>query len=95
MNSLEKLDQALAGAEGVQPEDEQTARMLQMLGMAKPMLSALIPDTPEELDAQLLGIVRWLLSLYSDTDDPAITDCLSGALAELEILHEYKVEGVA
>jgi hypothetical protein len=94
MNSLEKLDQALAGAAEVQPEDEQTARMLQTLGMAKPLLGGVIPDTPEELDEQLINIVRWLLGLYSDSEDPNVVGCLIVALDQLEGLQQYVEEGV-
>lgn len=66
MDSLQKLEQALEGAGSIEPADEQTARMLQVLQMTKPMLASMIPDTPQALDAQLLGLVEWLLGIVSD-----------------------------
>lgn len=66
MNSLEKLEQALQGAGSIEPQDEETARMLQALQLVRPMIGSMIPDTAQRLDGQLLAIVEWLLELLSD-----------------------------
>src|SRR4051794_18737387 len=98
MNSLEKLEQALAATGSIEPEDEQTARMLQLLQLAQPMIGGLIPDTPQALDAQLLGISEWLLGLVSDNIvlAPEIGDAMkhvSGAKEQVAAGNGY-VDGV-
>lgn len=71
MDSLEKLNRLLAGTGDLVPEDEEQARLLQMLQMAGPFIGGLIPETAEEFDALLLGLTRWTIDLRSDDADPA------------------------
>jgi hypothetical protein len=70
MDSLEKLRAAIAGTSTATPDDEGTARLIQTLQVAGPILGELIPDTAEELDQAILGIATWMLSMRSD-DSPA------------------------
>lgn len=70
MNSLEKLELALANTRNLVAETEEAARQLQMLQMVAPMVRPMIPDTPEAFDEQLLGMTRFLLGLRSDDADP-------------------------
>jgi hypothetical protein len=70
MNSLEKLQELLAGTSDIVPEDEEQARLVQMLQMAGPFLGELIPKTAEELDNLLLGLLGWTIQLRSDDADP-------------------------
>lgn len=71
MNSLEKLADLVAGTSDIVPEDEEQARLVQMLQLAGPFIGELIPDTPEDLDALLLGLLGWTVQLRSDDADPA------------------------
>ena len=66
MNSLEKLAALLRGTYEYEPPDEGTARLMQMLQVAGPMVAAQLPDTPEEFDAMLDGVAEFARSLKSD-----------------------------
>ena len=66
MDSLEKLNRTLLGANQMEPDDEHAARLLQLLQLAGPMLGTVIPDTAEEFDQQLIAIARMALEMRSD-----------------------------
>jgi hypothetical protein len=69
MNSLEKLHHALRGTLGFEPADEGTARLMQMLQLAGPLVGDVVPSDPAEFDAMLTGVAVWALSLRSDDAD--------------------------
>ena len=70
MDSLEKLNHLLSGTSDLVPEDEEQAKLMQLLQLAGPFLGELIPRTAEELDALLLGLLGWTVQLRSDDADP-------------------------
>lgn len=100
MNSLEKLNEVLTGTGDLVPEDEEQAKLMQMLQMAAPFIGQLIPETAEEFDAVLLGLTRWTIDLRSDDAEPrpateALAQAFGAIRARAEAAGLVPIEGAA
>lgn len=67
-SSAQKIEDVLEQLRSTPPDSEQSARMLQVLGMVLPMVRRIgaIPDDPAELDEMLLKGATVALRLRSD-----------------------------
>jgi hypothetical protein len=64
--SVEKLASLADLLPGLEPDDEKSARMLQMLMNIWPHVAVLLPQDHERLDELLLGLARYALMTRSD-----------------------------
>lgn len=69
MNSREKLDARLQDVQNTEPENEQKAMLAQMVQVALPFVGPMIPEDPDELDGQILTLMKWLAGMRSDDSE--------------------------
>jgi len=71
-SSVEKIGELAAMLPELSPDDEQGARILQLLMNLTPHLRVLLPDDPDRLDEMLLVLAKWALLGRSDyAEQPA------------------------
>lgn len=66
-SSVEKLDGLAELVGEIEPDDEETARLLQVAGALAPRLRSILPSDPERLDQMLLVLGSYALALRSDS----------------------------
>jgi hypothetical protein len=71
MNSIEKLAKFQADLTQSEPDDEQSAQLMQLAQMVGPFLGPMLPEDPAELDGYLLKLSAWMLGQRSDDVTPA------------------------